>query len=124
MKVTFIGTSARHSSIKAGEHLNISRSGTSTINKHIRKCSLCQSQPNSIKQLVITRKCQISYEAENHEALMIKRVIPCCATTIFKRSVIFYLRILIIYDFNLEITSQKNKRNCCPINRTLGVCVN
>ena len=76
VNVTYIGTSARHLGIRAGEHLNVSRSGKSAIKEHIRKCSLCKTQPSNMKQFKIIRKCQSSYEAKIHEALVIKRSGP------------------------------------------------
>ena len=36
VNVTYIGTSARHLSIRAGEHLNVSRSRKSAIKEHIK----------------------------------------------------------------------------------------
>ena len=47
-----------------------------SIKEHIRKCSLCKTQPNNMKQFEIIRKCQTSYEAKIHEALVIKRSNP------------------------------------------------
>ena len=73
VNVTYIGTSSRHLSIRAGEHLNVSGSGKSAIKDHIRKCSSCKTQPNNMKQFKIIRKCQTSYEAKIHEAVVIKR---------------------------------------------------
>ena len=73
VNVTYIGTSTRHLSIRAGEHLNVSRSSKSAIKEHIRKCSSCKTQPNKMKQFEIIKKCQTSYEAKIHEALVIKR---------------------------------------------------
>ena len=73
VNVTYIGTSARHLSIRAGEHLNVSRSSKSAIKEHIKKCSSCKTQPNNMGQFKIIRKCQTSYEAKIHEALVIKR---------------------------------------------------
>ena len=76
VNVTYMSTSARHLSLRAGEHLNVSRSGKSAIREHIRKCSSCKTQPNNMKQFEIIRKCQTSYEAKIHEALVIKRSNP------------------------------------------------
>ena len=76
MVFTNIGTSARHLSIRAGEHLNVSRSSKSAIKEHIKKCSSCKTQPNNMGQFKIIRKCQTSYEAKIHEALVIKRSNP------------------------------------------------
>ena len=76
VNVTYIGTSARHLNIKASEHLNISKSGKSAIKEHIRKCSSCKTKPNNMKQYKIIRKCQTSYKAKIHEALVIKRSNP------------------------------------------------
>ena len=76
VNVTYIGTSARHLSIRAGEHLNVSRSSKSAIKEHIKKCSSCKTQPNNMGQFKIIRKCQTSYEAKIHEALVIKRSNP------------------------------------------------
>ena len=73
VNVTYVGTFARHLSIRAGEHLNVSRSSKSAIKKHIKKCSLCKTQSNNMKQFKIIRKCQTSYKAKIHEALVIKR---------------------------------------------------
>ena len=70
--VTYIGTSARHLSIRAGEDLNVSRSSKSAIKELIKKCSSCKTQPNNMKQFEIIRKCQTSYEAKIHEGLVIK----------------------------------------------------
>ena len=58
---SYIGASARHLTIRAGEHLNVSKSGKSAIKEHIRKCSSCKTQPNNMKQVEIIRKCQTSY---------------------------------------------------------------
>ena len=44
--------------------------------EHIKKCSSCKNQPNNMKQFEIIRKCQTSYEAKIHEALVIKRSNP------------------------------------------------
>ena len=44
--------------------------------KNIKKCSSCKTQPNSMKQFEISRKCQTSYEAKIHEALVIKKSNP------------------------------------------------
>ena len=71
--VTYIGTSARHLSIRTEEHLNVLRSGKSAIKEHIRKSSSCKTQPKDMKQFEMIRKCQTSYEAKIHEALVIKR---------------------------------------------------
>ena len=60
VNVTYIGTSARHLGIRAGEHLNVSRSSKSAIKEHIKKCSLCKTQPNNMGQFEIIRKCQTS----------------------------------------------------------------
>ena len=76
VNVTYIGTSARHLSIRAGEHLNVSRSSKSAIKEHIKKCSSCKTQPNNMGQFKIIRKCQTSYEPKIHEALVIKRSNP------------------------------------------------
>ena len=76
VNVTYISTSARHLSIRAGEHLNVSRSSKSAIKEHIKKCSSCKTQPNNMGQFKIIRKCQTSYEAKIHEALVIKRSNP------------------------------------------------
>ena len=73
VNVTYIGTSARHLSIRAGEHLFVSRSGKSAIKEHIRKCSSCKAQLNNMKRFEIIRKCQTSYEAKIHEALCYQR---------------------------------------------------
>ena len=71
VNITYIGMPATHLSIRAGEHLNVSKSGKSAIKEHI-KCSFCKTQPN-IKQFEIIRKCRTSNEAKIHEALVIKR---------------------------------------------------
>ena len=65
VNVTYIGTSARHLSIRAGEHSNVSRSSKSAIKEHIKKYSSCKTQPNNMKQFEINRKCQTSYEAKS-----------------------------------------------------------
>ena len=44
--------------------------------EHIKKCSSCKTQPNNMGQFKIIRKCQTSYEAKIHEALVIKRSNP------------------------------------------------
>ena len=46
------------------------------IKEHIKKCSSCKTQPNNMGQFKIIRKCQTSYEAKIHEALVIKRSNP------------------------------------------------
>ena len=43
VNVTYIGTSARHLSIRAGEHLNVSRSSKSAIKEHIKKMQFVQN---------------------------------------------------------------------------------
>ena len=73
VNVTYIGTSARHLSIRAGEHSNVSKSGKIAIKEHIRKYNSRKTQSNSMKQFEIIRKCQISYEAKIHKAVVIKR---------------------------------------------------
>ena len=40
------------------------------------RCSSCKTQANNTKQFDIIRECQTSYEAEIHEALVIKRSSP------------------------------------------------
>ena len=69
--VTYISTFARHLSMRAGEHLDISKSCKSSTKRHIRKCSTCKTQSNDMKQFEIITKCQTSYEAKIHEALVI-----------------------------------------------------
>ena len=51
---------SRHLSIRAGKHLNVSRSSKSATKEHIKKCSSCKTQPNNMKQFEIIRKCQTS----------------------------------------------------------------
>ena len=89
VNVTYIDTSARHLSIRAGEHLKVSRSGRSAIKKHIRKCSSCKTQPNNMKQFEIIRKCQTSYEAKIHEALVIERSNPVLNKQLYANGVLF-----------------------------------
>ena len=60
VNVTYISTSTRHLSIRAGKHLNVSRSSKSATKEHIKKCSSCKTQPNNMKQFEIIRKCQTS----------------------------------------------------------------
>ena len=48
----------------------------SAIKEHIKKCSSCKTQQNKLGQFEIIRKCQTSYEAKIHEALVIKRSNP------------------------------------------------
>ena len=91
VNITYIDTSARHWSIKAGEHLNVSRSGKSAIKEHIKKCSSCKTQPHNMKQFEIIRKCQTSYEAKIHEALVIKRSNPVLNKQLYANGASFLL---------------------------------
>ena len=93
VNVPYIGTSARHLSIRAMEHLNVSRSGKSAIKEHIRKSSLCKTQPNNMKQFEIIRKCQISHDAKIHEALVIKRSNPVLNKQLYANGVSFLLNV-------------------------------
>ena len=93
VKVTYIDTSARHLSIRAGKHLNISRSSKSAIKEHIRKCSSCETQSNNMKQFEIIRKCQTSYEAKIHEALVIKRNNPVLNKQLYANGASFLLNV-------------------------------
>ena len=93
VNVTYIGTSAIHLSIRTGEHLNVSRSGKSAIKDHIRKCSSCKTQPNNMKQFEIIRKCQTSYEAKIHEALVIKRRNPVLNKQLYANGASFLLNV-------------------------------
>ena len=93
VNVTYIGTSTRHLSIRAGEHLNVSRSSKSAMKKHIKKCSSCKTQPNNIKQFEIIRKCQSSYEAKIHEALVIKRSNPVLKKQLYANRASFLLNV-------------------------------
>ena len=92
VNVTYIGASARHLSIRAWEHLNVSRSGKSAIKEHI-KCSSCKTQPNNMKQFKIIRKCQTSYVAKIHEALVIKRSIPVLNKQLYANKASFLLNV-------------------------------
>ena len=93
VNVTYIGTSARHLGIRAGEHLNVSRSSKSAIKKHIKKCSSCKIQPNNMGQFEIIRKCQTSYEAKIHEALVIKRSNPVLNKQLYANGASFLLNV-------------------------------
>ena len=93
MNVTYIGTSARHLSIRAGEHLNVSRTGKSAIKERITKCSSCKTQSNNIKQFEIIKKCQTSYEAKIHEALVIKRSNPVLNKELYTNGASFLLNV-------------------------------
>ena len=93
VNVTYIGTSARHLNIRAGEHLNVSRSGKSAIKEHIRKCSLCKTQPNNMKEFKIIRKCQTTNEAKIHEALVIKRSNPGLNKQLYANGASFLLNV-------------------------------
>ena len=93
VNVTYIGTSARHLSIRAGEHLHVSRSGKSAIKEHTRKCSSCKTQPNNMKQFEIIRKCQTTYEAKIHEALVIKRSNPGLNKQLYANGASFLLNV-------------------------------
>ena len=107
VNVTYIGTSAKHMSIRAGEHLNVSKSGKSAIKEHIRKRSLRKTQPNNMKQFEIIRKCQTSYEAKIHEALLIKRSNPVLNIQLYPNRTSFLPNVfksyIFIKSFNLTI---------------------
>ena len=83
--------SARHLSIRAGEHLNISKSCKSATKKYIRKCSTCKTQPNNTKQFEIISKCQTSYKAKIYEAVVIKRKNPALNKQQFANGTSFFL---------------------------------
>ena len=93
VNVTYIGTSARHLSIRAGEHLNVSRSCKNAIKDHIRKCSSCETQPKNMKLFEIIRKSQTSYEAKIHEALVIKRSNPMLNKQLYANGSSFLLNV-------------------------------
>ena len=93
VNVTYIGTSARYLSSRTGEHLNVSRSGKSAIKEHIRKCSSCKTQPNNMKQFEIIKKCQTSYEAKIHEALVIKRSNPVLNKQLYANGASYLLNV-------------------------------
>ena len=84
---------SRHLGIRAGEHLNVSRSSKSAIKEHIKKCSLCKTQPNNLGQFEIIRKCQTSYEAKIHEALVIKRSNPVINKQLYANGASFLLNV-------------------------------
>ena len=88
-----MGTSARHLSIRAGEHFNVPKPGKSVIKEHIRKCSSIKTQPNNMKQFEIVRKCQTSYEVKIHEALVIKRSNPVRNKQLYANGASFLLNV-------------------------------
>ena len=82
-----------HLSIRAGEHLNVSRSSKSAIKEHIKKCSSCKTQANNMRQFEIIRKCQSSYEAKIHEALVIKRSSPVLNKQLYANGASFLVNV-------------------------------
>ena len=66
----------RHLITRAHEHLNLNSIAKSAIKDQKYSCSHCSKTDLPVSNFEIIKKCNISFEAKNQEALLIKKFNP------------------------------------------------
>ena len=92
--LTYIGKSARHLVTRAKEHWSLnSITRKSAVKEHILDCNNCVKSDDILKPFSILRRCSSDYDAEIHEALLIKKYKPKLNRQLYGNGSSFLLKI-------------------------------
>ena len=100
VNVTYVGYSARHLITRAKE-LNDCKSNKSAVKNHILNCNSCldENPKFQLDRFSIMRKCNSTYEAKIHEALLIEKQNPTINEQMYGNGTSFLLSVYYYYFF-------------------------
>ena len=130
----YIGQTKRHIGVRAGEHLDLSKSTWTAVANHISDCETCFSKHTTgeltYKNFEIIRSGNSKYQIEILEALLIKRLSPKINRQLHSSGSSFLLKVYWLKSPYLAVCSLSNGSpykdafSLCPSSTFLGlVCI-
>ena len=93
VNITYIGYSAQHLVRRAKEHISDCKSNKSAIKTHILNCNICIDETLKFQLDRFSVMCSNAYEAQIHEALLIKKQNPIINKQIYANWASFLLSV-------------------------------
>jgi hypothetical protein len=91
---TYIGKTKRHLITRVEEHLAFNKPEIkSSIKEHVINCDTCQSCKLGIHNFEILKICKNDFEAQIHEALLVRKVKPSLNVQLFASGASYLLQI-------------------------------